>query len=281
MESRWFGEGEVKFYMDGDDQFPTICGTGTEDYFLGSFGFPRAYSTAYAGSVLPSDENAAPPQRWSVYRWHIQDPVSFDRELRVTIQALGWAPKYRKLEKDMISTVAYWYQTEPHAPFPRLPGLRDRQGLTKPESARVPGAIECENLKLVASTPGISTGPQSLAQYGNGWNSGAHLWVQAKNTGDFVEVEFPALGPGKRRLALFATRAPDYGTLSFSVNGESAGAGFDGYAAQPAPAGPIDLGVHEPRDGKFILRVEVSGANPASNGARYYFGLDAVLLKEP
>lgn len=132
MESGWFGEGEVKFYMDGDDKFPTICGTGTEDYFLASFGFPAVYSTAYSGSVLPANENAAPPQKWSVYRWHIQDPVNFEKDLKVTIQALGWAPKYRLLKKDMIATVAYWYQAEPHASFPKFPTLKERLDLTKP-----------------------------------------------------------------------------------------------------------------------------------------------------
>lgn len=132
MERGWFGEGEVKFYIDGDDKFPTYCGTGTEDYFLASFGFPRPYSTAYSGSVLPSNENGDPPQQWSLYRWHIQDPILFDKDLRVTIQALGWGPKYRVLEKDRIATVAYWYQVEPHAPFPKLPMLKERLDLTKP-----------------------------------------------------------------------------------------------------------------------------------------------------
>lgn len=126
MEKGWFGEGEMKFYIDGDDRFPTICGTGTEDYFLASYGFPQSFSTAYSGSVLPANENAPPPQFWSLYRWHIQDPVNFGRDLRVTIQALGWAPKYRKLAKDEISSVAYWYQAEPHASFPQLPPLAKR-----------------------------------------------------------------------------------------------------------------------------------------------------------
>jgi len=126
MEKGWFGEGEVKFYLDGDDRFPTICGTGTEDYFLASYGFSQSYSTAYSGSVLAADENAAPPQYWSLYRWHVQDPINFEQDLRVTIQALGYAPKYRKLPKDEISSVAYWYQTEPHAPFPKFPVLSER-----------------------------------------------------------------------------------------------------------------------------------------------------------
>ena len=130
MEKGWFGEGEIKFYMDGDKEFPTICGTGMEDYFLASFGFPVAYSTPYAGSVLPSKDNAEPPQLWSMYRWHIQDPINFEKDLRITIQALGWGVPYRKLAKDRISSVAYWYQDEPHAPFPQLPSLANRTKAT-------------------------------------------------------------------------------------------------------------------------------------------------------
>ena len=281
MERGWFGEGEVKFYLDGDGKFPTICGTGTEDYFLASYGFPKSYSTAYSGSVLPSNEHGEPPQCWSLYRWHIQDPVNFEQDLRVTIQALGWGPKYRVLSKDMISSVAYWYQAEPHAPFPKLPSLRDRLNLAKPQSARIDGAVECEDLKVVAGTPDIAAAPQALGQYGNGWSNDAHLWVQAKKVGDFVEIEVPAPEPGKKKLMLHATRAADYGTLVFAVNGKSSGAEFDGHAEHPIPSGPIDLGVHEPKDGKFVIRAEVSGTKADPAAAQYFFGLDAVVLGKP
>lgn len=127
FEKGWFGEGEIKFYMDGDGEFPTICGTGTEDYFCGSFGFAETYTTAYVGTTLPSNDSAEPPSFWSLYRWHIQDPICYDRDLRVTIQALGWGTdgKYKKLRDD-IASVAYWYQAEPHAPFPALPPAADR-----------------------------------------------------------------------------------------------------------------------------------------------------------
>lgn len=125
----WFGEGEAKFYIDGDTQFPTIVGTGTEDYFGADYNFPALYSTAYVGNVLnpkPDDPDGGPPQH-SLYRWHILDPIEFHRDLKFTIQNLGWLPDgtYRAGGDDIAST-AFWYQMEPHAPFPELPVLADR-----------------------------------------------------------------------------------------------------------------------------------------------------------
>jgi len=126
LSDGWFGEGEIKFFMDGDKKFPTICGTGTEDYFLGSYGFPEIYSTAYSGNTLKRG-NADGPPKWSLYRWHITDPICFDQDLKVTIQALGWWPngKYQPLADD-IASVAYWYQIEPHTLFPDFPELQTR-----------------------------------------------------------------------------------------------------------------------------------------------------------
>ena len=129
----WWGEGEIKFYMDGD-QWPTICGTGTEDYFCGSYNFDRggqyvAFSTPYAGlhQVIRPDGTYRSQQRFGMYRWHIMDPVRFQKDLKVDIQALGWRSggRYLPLQDDIAST-AFWYQTEPHAPFPKLPA---RDGL--------------------------------------------------------------------------------------------------------------------------------------------------------
>ncbi len=132
----WWGEGEIKFYMDGDREFPTICGTGTEDYFCGSYNFEnqvthqyQEFSTPYAGlsQVLRPNGLYESQQRFGLYRWHIMDPVRFEQNLRITIQALGWRSGGRYLPlKDDIASVAYWYQTLPTAPFPLLP---DRDGL--------------------------------------------------------------------------------------------------------------------------------------------------------
>jgi hypothetical protein len=125
----WWGEGEIKFFMDGDQDFPTICGTGTEDYFCGSYGFTsngkyQEYTTPYAGmpQVISPDGLWQSQQRFGLYRWHIMDPVRFEKDLKVTIQALGWRSGGRYLPlQDDISSVAFWYQQEPHVPFPKFP----------------------------------------------------------------------------------------------------------------------------------------------------------------
>jgi hypothetical protein len=130
--SGWWGEGEIKFYMDGDTDYPTICGTGTEDYFCGSYNFDlgkenggyREFTTPYAGlpQVLRPDGLYQSQTRFGMYRWHITDPIRFEQDLRVTIQALGWRSGGRYLPmQDDIASVAYWYQTLPAAPFPELP----------------------------------------------------------------------------------------------------------------------------------------------------------------
>jgi hypothetical protein len=123
----WWGEGEIKFYLDGDKEHPTICGTGTEDYFGGAWCFGETYSTAFLGYPLWQKEPGQVPKH-GLYRWHLMDPIRFARDLRVTIQALGWWPnrRYQPLTDD-IASLAYWYQTEPHAPFPEMPPAADRR----------------------------------------------------------------------------------------------------------------------------------------------------------
>ena len=134
----WWGEGEIKFYMDGDTDFPTICGTGTEDYFCGSYNFHvrdpntnqgdeigyREFTTPYAGlaQVIRPDGQYNSQMRFGLYRWHVVDPIRFKEDLKVTIQALGWRGDrgYLPLQDDLAS-VAFWYQSEPHSPFPDLP----------------------------------------------------------------------------------------------------------------------------------------------------------------
>jgi len=131
----WWGEGEIKFFLDGDKDFPTIAGTGTEDYFCGSYDFDTKrpdgtvqyteFTTPYSGlaQVIRGDGHYDVIQRFGLYRWHIVDPIRFEKDFKVTIQALGWRAGGRYLPlQDDISSTAFWYQTEPHAKFPPLPG---------------------------------------------------------------------------------------------------------------------------------------------------------------
>ena len=123
----WWGEGEMKFYLDGEEH-PTICGTGLEDYFCGSYDFDIngsyvPFSTPYSGlQVVRPDGCYRSQTRFGMYRWHIMDPIRFETGLKVTVQALGWRKNGRYLPlQDDIASVAFWYQTLPSKPLKPLP----------------------------------------------------------------------------------------------------------------------------------------------------------------
>ena len=128
----WWGEGEIKFFLDGDKEYPTICGTGTEDYFCGSYNFENQetheyeeFSTAYCGlpQVIRPDQLYDSQMRFGMYRWHINDPIYFKKDIKITMQALGWRSDRRYLPlQDDIASVAYWYQDAVCKTFPRLSG---------------------------------------------------------------------------------------------------------------------------------------------------------------
>lgn len=138
----WWGEGEIKFFMDGDTKFPTIIGTGTEDYFCGSYNFDTKkknpdgtethayteFSGPYTGlaQVIKGDGLYNVAQRFGLYRWHIVDPIRFEKNLKVTLQALGWRANGRYLPlQDDIASVVFWYQDGPHGSFPKFPAKDD------------------------------------------------------------------------------------------------------------------------------------------------------------
>lgn len=144
LERYWYGEGEMKFYIDDDEEWPTICGTGTEDYFGGAWAFnanvngeikEQNYNTLFLGYPFysrhddtfpePVFGNDAVPMH-GFYRWHFPDPIVFNKKLKVSIQQIGLRNHGLWERSDDVCSVAYWYQQEPHAAFPPLLKTADR-----------------------------------------------------------------------------------------------------------------------------------------------------------
>ena len=146
LERHWYGEGEVKFFIDSDTDLPTICGTGTEDYVGGAWAFQSrmdpagdadvlTYNAPYFGYPHRSLRDPATMDNYvkdmapehGMYRWHLPDPVHFEESLRVTVQQIGQVGHGYFERADDVSSVAYWYQTGPVAPFPPFPDREARR----------------------------------------------------------------------------------------------------------------------------------------------------------
>ncbi|MBM3861595.1 MAG: DUF2961 domain-containing protein [Verrucomicrobia bacterium] len=266
---KWWGEGDEKIYVDGES-FPSHIGTGTEDYYNYSWCHTGLFQTPFANQIRCDGPGNA--GYTVVNRTRSLDGIPFTKSFRFDMEVWHWG------ECDVgYAATTYWY-ARPGATCNRPPQPDEavRPLHEPPAPFRIAGALECETMQIVAQTPGIPVGPQPL--HGD-WSSDAQLWIRGKQTGDFIELRIPATQ--KRKLTLYSTKSWDYGILRFSVNGRPAGKDFDAWAEKPIPSGAIPLGVFEPKNGAFILRVEVVGANPKSKNSKSFFGLDAVALTEP
>jgi hypothetical protein len=114
----WWGEGEFKVYMDGDTQFPTICGTGSEDYVGLAWGVQNV-QFLYNGCNLNDREFV------SMYRWHLPDPIAWQKEARITIQQIAWGAVMQETSDDW-SCATFWYEPLPSAPLPAMPDVKAR-----------------------------------------------------------------------------------------------------------------------------------------------------------
>ena len=167
----WWGEGEVKFFLDGDGEFPTIATTGLEDYFCGSYNFDPSpkhdqglvtYTTPYAGfhQVIRPSSDYRTQFRMGMYRFHVMDPIRFERDLKVTVQALGWGYNGRYLPmQDDVASVAYWYQTLPAPKLQPLPArefLLARLGI----ALVLAGAVDRREPGLAADDPALLRRPE-------------------------------------------------------------------------------------------------------------------------
>lgn len=269
----WWGEGDEKVRVDGAP-FPGHFGTGSEDYYGYAWGADRVFQGPFCNQPRVGGRNLG---HTTNTRTRSLDAIPFTRSLQFDMEVWHWADC-----KVGYSAATYWYAR---------PGARCNRGPAAKEAAEpipdaVPvlrGAIECEEMKVLARSPDLQIARQDAYPFEKGqWSRGGQLFVQARESGAYV-VLLVAEGLKKpQKVVLHGTRSFDYGVLQFTVNGRRLlDKQFDGYAEKPALSGPIELGVFEPSDGRIVLHVEVVASNPKSKKPKYYFGLDAVVLTPP
>ena len=222
---------------------------------------------------------------WNVMsRSRLLDGIPFRKSLQFDMELISWEPTTL-----IYGATTYWYAfpgassnvvpqpTDAAAPVPTLAKIQaDRPAA----SLRRAGALEGETLRLVRKSEGLNTSTQEMEGFGaKVWSAGNQLLVKAVKVGDFVELEIPAAGATPKQITLYLTQAIDYATLSFRVNGQPCATTFDGFAPRVQLAPALQLGVFEPHDGHLTVRAEVTGSNPQATGAKFFFGLDCVVLK--
>lgn len=272
---RWYGEGDEKIWVD-NDTFPSHFGTGTEDYYNSSWAPVYPFYTPFGGAPRADLESSHGYNAF--FRTRNLDGIPFNHSFRYDIEMLGWNKGY----VDYATTI-YWYGDYASQVL-GTSGEEEakRQLVPEPENPakyRIENSIEFETLKVVAKSPSLITDKQSTSDFPEGkWSGASQLLCPNGKAGDYLEFEFDNLEDTPYKLVLFATRANDYGILSFMINDKPTNMQFDGYNEKIAHAGPIVLGKYSPASGKIKLRIEINGTNKLSKGVRHMFGLDCIQL---
>lgn len=275
-EPGWFGEGDDFFFIDGEKE-PSLRGTGTEDYFSDAWGF-RLFQQPYHGVTVW--EGFDIDDRGTAYRWHIPDPVPFSRSLRVEIEHKGFRLDEKGkalggfLERaDHYSTVAFWYQEEPHHRFTTLPPGPERI---------VPHLL----LEAEALRPEVKAAePERLQiQEGGAWSGGRQLFYTATLGDGWLEVPFQIAEGGRYVLKGYLTRSWDYGIYQAFLDGQPLGEAMNLYNPT-VERSVVKWGVRRLEAGSHTLRFECRGADERSRlrGTEergYYFGLDGIYLRK-
>jgi hypothetical protein len=210
------------------------------------------------------------------------DGIPFHKSFQFDMELLPW-----KSGALTYAAATYWYafpgaasnrRPQSEAAILPVPTLAEAMAARAPK--HWPGAVECEKLKILTQSDDFPVREQDMEPFdARRWSGGAQLLAVPKASGDFLEIEIPAPDDVPRQIRLYATQAPDYGRLRFSINGQTVSETFDGWAKEVRPAPVLNLGTFTPLDRAFTLRVEVVGANPAAVGGKYLFGLDCLVLK--
>ncbi len=265
----WYGEGDDFFFIDGVPE-PILRGTGTEDYFCDAWGF-RAHEGPFYGVTVYEGRSAG--NRSTAYRFHLPDPVAFRKSLRVEIehkgsQTFGGGQSSGFIERDdLFSSVAYWYQTEPHQPWPVLPAGPER--------------IPYREQLVFVGTNGLQTARHSgqplQVQTLRGRTPRHQLWFKPEAAGAWIEIPFQTDHALTGDLLVRVTRAPDYGRYRVSLDGRFL-AQFDGCAPTVQPL-EVFLGRQNLAAGAHVIRFECEGRNEASRG--HLLGFENVSMRIP
>lgn len=265
--SDWWGEGDEKVYVD-NDSFPSIFGTGTEDFFNYGWGSPALFQHPYYGQLRcdgPGNRGFT-----SVYRYQVWDDVPFRKRFRFDLEIWHW----RETDVDYAAT-AYWYASlESKDSFPPI---RPAQLILPqpPGIWRRKDAIEGESLTTEGQPPGVLE-VQSL---NDRWSDGKHLWWRDASPGSRLVLLVPSDRRGRLRLVVGVTKARDYGIVQFRWNGRPLGDPVDLYAPNLER---VELALGEVEVGsRNRLEVEIVGANASADPKRHMFGLDYLVLEEP
>jgi len=262
----WWGEGDDMIYVDGEDT-PSLYGTGSEDYFCGAWCYGSAFSDLYFGCPLRGEHKSG--ALWNVYRYHVADPIPFTKSMLVTIEH-GHAND----RSDNFASVAYWYQTEPHAPLSPLPDADARI----PEQLSFyiePGATEAElALTLFPDTPLAVKQVGDVA--GDRWSDAHHLLFEATGPRSYIcSVTLEARYAGAYTVEGFYTAGPDYGRCEVWLNGTKA-CEWDGYHEDQLARRKITFDTTVTA-GELTFELRITGKNAASEG--YLAGVDCLSVK--
>ena len=264
----WWGEGDEKFFVDGE-KFPSTIGTGSEDYFGYAWCSPKLFQNAFHNQTHNGGNNRG---HVSVNRWHITDDVPFQSALEAAIEKY-----YPNTRPTLYAGTVFWYLapggSDPYRPVP----LAERVGYwddAQLAARQVKGAVEGERLKILSKTGG-QTETQDLTGYGESWSGDTHLWWTRAKPGDRLELALPVAKAGRYRVTAQLTKARDYGIVQLWLDGAKLGQPLDGYNDGVVPTGALDFGVCELTAGEHKLTLEITGAN-AKAVKSFMAGLDYV-----
>jgi len=263
----WWGEGDEKFFVDGE-KFPSTIGTGSEDYFGYAWGNPALFQNCYHNQTISMGNKG----QVSVNRWHITDNVPFQKSFEAAIEK--YFPNNRNT---LYACSAYWYlapgSSDIHKPAP----FAERFGYwNEMPPHKIKGAIEGERMKILKKTGG-NTAEQEMTGYEGEWSDDLHLWWTGAKPGDKLDLELPSEA-GKFDLKIRLTKAVDYGIVQVWLDGKKLGQPIDLFNDGVIGTPEISMGVQELTQGPHTLTFEIVGANEKAVKS-YMVGIDYVKLE--